>query len=389
MLRGTGLDETSRRRKRRLVENFRIAEAEWPEIVSASSLSSSDRSAAAFPTAEEYLCASTLSSSRAFRVDEEHGEGLLPLVDMLNHKAALVPCHGADGESDGDSDDDNNNGDAEADEQERASSSATLLRDVTLRIPPAACDVDDDAAAADDEDAEEDAAYVITVRGVNAGEEVCHTYGELGNWDLMAGYGFTMADNAFDTALLPWRCVEAAAASHYGARVLRCRLRELRESGHWGSRSDSLGHGVIDTPFVFDRRGACPPELRVLLHLLLDSSPMAKARREARALEGRMDAASRKVVVAAIQLHMCEYAKPDEGLGRAAPKRQRLVGGTGASVKALHASRLVESELSIWAAACNGGSRPELDGAEARAAEAGAAARKQRLNLECDAHGDT
>ena len=79
MLRGSGLDETSRRRKRRLVDNFRIAEAEWPSLSAAT----------AFPSVQEYLAASTLSSSRAFRVDNQHGEGLLPLVDMLNHKASL------------------------------------------------------------------------------------------------------------------------------------------------------------------------------------------------------------------------------------------------------------------------------------------------------------
>ena len=38
---------------------------------------------------------------------------------------------------------------------------------------------------------DDDEAYVVAVRDVVAGEEICHTYGELGNWDLLAGYGFT------------------------------------------------------------------------------------------------------------------------------------------------------------------------------------------------------
>ncbi|EOD38222.1 hypothetical protein EMIHUDRAFT_200755 [Emiliania huxleyi CCMP1516] len=85
MLAGTGLDETSQRRKRRLLENYRSAVEEW-------------EGAAPLPSSEEYLRACTLSSSRAFLVDGEHGEGL----------------------------------------------------------------------------------------------EVCHTYGPLGNWELLAGYGFAL-----------------------------------------------------------------------------------------------------------------------------------------------------------------------------------------------------
>ena len=80
-LTGTGLDGVSRRRRRRLLSNYHAAVAEWPR-------------ATPLPSADEYLAASTLSSSRAFRVDEVHGEGLLPLCDLLNHKAALVPGHG-------------------------------------------------------------------------------------------------------------------------------------------------------------------------------------------------------------------------------------------------------------------------------------------------------
>ena len=80
-LAGTGLDGVSRRRRRRLLDNYNVAVAEWP-------------GATLLPSAEEYLAASTLSSSRAFRVDEVHGEGLLPLCDLLNHKAAS-PSHTA------------------------------------------------------------------------------------------------------------------------------------------------------------------------------------------------------------------------------------------------------------------------------------------------------
>lgn len=41
---------------------------------------------------QEYLQASSLASSRAFYVDEHHGECLVPLADLFNHKAALLPA---------------------------------------------------------------------------------------------------------------------------------------------------------------------------------------------------------------------------------------------------------------------------------------------------------
>ena len=38
-----------------------------------------------------YLQAASLTSSRAFYVDDFHGEALVPLADLFNHKAALLP----------------------------------------------------------------------------------------------------------------------------------------------------------------------------------------------------------------------------------------------------------------------------------------------------------
>ena len=57
---------------------------------------------------------------------------------------------------------------------------------------------------------------------------MCHTYGALGNWELLAGYGFTLAANPFDTATLPWSALVGAAEEELGARAARRRLWELR-----------------------------------------------------------------------------------------------------------------------------------------------------------------
>ena len=121
-----------------------------------------------------------------------------------------------------------------------------------------------------------------------------------------------MSNNPFDTALLPWRSVEAAAGSLYGERVLRSRIGGLR-IGQWESPSTSLGHSILDTPFVFDRRGvSCG--LKTLLYVLrlFDSKTakvhkIARSRHEASALTWRMDDGSQKILLNAVQLHMNGY----------------------------------------------------------------------------------
>ena len=94
LLGGTGLEiEARTRRSSLLAEHRRIDHA-------LASIGHDARSAhelalalavRAAVGAREYLHAASLTSSRAFYVDEQHGEALVPFADLLNHKAALVP----------------------------------------------------------------------------------------------------------------------------------------------------------------------------------------------------------------------------------------------------------------------------------------------------------
>ena len=216
--------------------------------------------------------ATTLASSRAFDVDEEHGEGLVPLIDMLNHKAALVPhpCK-EDGKEEGEEEGGaggREKGEEFGDEESEKSGEGQVefQRDCCLRISPTVCsggesesedeeeqgeqwgagerggeedteggddegdDSDDDGDGDEDEDDgdgegnEEDVAVVTTLAAMAAGQEICHTYGELGNWELLAGYGFTLPHNPFDTSALEWHHVGRAAEIILGGRPARQRL---------------------------------------------------------------------------------------------------------------------------------------------------------------------
>ena len=306
-LAGTGLDATSRRRRARLAANYRAAAAEWAD--------------GELPPLDAVLRASTLVSSRAFDVDSAHGVGLLPLIDALNHKPALAPAHGGEASDDDDSDDD------DVDD--------ALRRDCAIRIPPA--EESDD----DDDDEEDDCALIETLRPLRAGEELCLTYGNYGNYELLAGYGFTLDDNPFETALLCWEHVVAAAEAVLGARAARRRLAELRAEGA----------AAVGRPFVFDRRATAPPELVGLLRRLAD------------------DAKSRDAILKrAVKAQVAGY-----GSAVAGQKRRRTDDGDAAA----HAARLVRGELEIWEAAAAGGR--VLEDREAEAAEAANAARRLRV----------
>ena len=71
-------------------------------------------------TFENFRAASTLMSSRAFFVDEHHGEAMVPVADAFNHKAAIVALGGYDAaeeDSDG-SEEEIEGGDEDEEEEE-------------------------------------------------------------------------------------------------------------------------------------------------------------------------------------------------------------------------------------------------------------------------------
>ena len=336
LLKGTGLDESSRRRKRRLTDNYQSAAEEWA-------------GSTPLPSLEEYLHASTLASSRAFDVDGLHGEGLLPLCDMLNHKAALVPRRGAD----------------DADQVEEGG--GRLLRDLTLHIPPAP---GDDEEVEEEEEGDE-AGLVCTARALRAGDEVCHTYGCLGNWELLSGYGFTLEDNPFDTAVLDWRHVVHAAEVVLGGRRARRCLAALRQKDVRAFKS----------PLVFDRRGIPPPMLSTQLKELGREAladrvfPDGDLRLHTNATE-----LSELMLAHAVAAQIQTYHSDQDEAPPPSKRRRKVEGGAtglGFAARRMHASRLVRGEIAIWRTVLQGGC--ELDGRDLTAAQAGAAARRARL----------
>ena len=52
------------------------------------------------PTEEDFAAAASVVASRAFRVDDRHGDGMVPVADLFNHRtdAEHVRIYGEDEE---------------------------------------------------------------------------------------------------------------------------------------------------------------------------------------------------------------------------------------------------------------------------------------------------
>ena len=66
-------------------------------------------------------------------------------------------------------------------------------------------------------------------RPLRPGAEVHNTYGELGNSELVAKYGFALRDNPLSSVRLDKEALLAAAGHVLGSRELRARSRFLRD----------------------------------------------------------------------------------------------------------------------------------------------------------------
>jgi len=171
----------------------------------------------------EFLAAQYWIESRAFKIDDALGEGLVPLADLFNHKAAVLPRNG------------------EVKRGHRQGSRAQALDIAVKHSGPRAAGIS-----------------IVTVSHISCGQEIFNCYGELGNARLLANYGFICADNPHDAIVFrPATLVRAAVSLGMGThREVRARL--LRRLAPWRfvsapairrevNRSDDDGEHELDS----------------------------------------------------------------------------------------------------------------------------------------------
>ncbi|KAI9096521.1 hypothetical protein DFS34DRAFT_594432 [Phlyctochytrium arcticum] len=203
-------------------------------------------------TFEKFLDASSLVSSRSFEVDYYHGEAMVPLADIFNHKSGAENVHfealaevcttcGASGpcwctllDSDeeweevsefDDIDDENEMEESGNDDESDCGSAPPSLYDPDDWVQDAEerskLLMLDDTPLADVQDLID----MTVVRPCKAGQEVFNTYGERSNMQLLHRYGFAELNNVHDSVDIDYDDIFAAISG----RLTNERLAERRE----------------------------------------------------------------------------------------------------------------------------------------------------------------
>lgn len=202
------------------------------------------------PSWEEFLEAVSLASSRAFRVDESHGEGMVPLADLFNNAVDGEHVHVEDADADDDQggdenqqdeheeeeEEDDDNGDENgshedelrnAEQSDAAEASYVLIDDESEEEAVTdGGDEEEEEEEEDDDDDESDNPHhgcagcaeraqgrrgmltVTLVRQVEAGNEVFNTFDKQGNAALLHKYGYC------DTLASKYTGLHHASSSH-------------------------------------------------------------------------------------------------------------------------------------------------------------------------------
>ncbi|XP_074311658.1 ribosomal lysine N-methyltransferase 3 [Silene latifolia] len=211
---------------------------------------------------EDYFAAKSLVASRSFQIDDYHGEGMVPLADLFNHKTGAEDVHFTSVESDdsddeGLSDDDNSNGDELTtqtfltEEDESMTNGIDHSSSVGPESQPQ--DVTDNPLVLE----------MVLVKDVKADAEVFNTYGSVGNAALLHRYGFTELDNPYDIVNIDMELVVKWSLTLVTSRQSRARISLWRKLSYSGCISQNSEY------FEISPDGEPQLELLILLYLIL------------------------------------------------------------------------------------------------------------------------
>ncbi|KAJ3313692.1 hypothetical protein HDV04_001702 [Boothiomyces sp. JEL0838] len=153
---------------------------------------------AKFMTLERWMNATSLVTSRAFQVDEFHGESLVPLADLFNHKTGAEHVH-FEGVGDvcptcGSSDGCDCEGE-EWEDDEEVPELDTIEEDGDEA--PELADMEEAPELDEETPMDNEILEMVTVRAAKRGEELFNTYGDHSNSSLLRLYGFVDQENEF------------------------------------------------------------------------------------------------------------------------------------------------------------------------------------------------
>jgi hypothetical protein len=166
-----------------------------------------------------FMQAASLVASRAFAVDEEHGDGMVPLADVFNHKASVVQLsadYGIHGVSSSSSEDSDTSADGVPDDaqslqnSEESGKSLESEDESDVQLPVILDQTEVEYCGLSEangitlklhiaiiDDTKNDSLQIIASTPVRQNFEIFNTYGELGNAELVKKYGFCLPENPF------------------------------------------------------------------------------------------------------------------------------------------------------------------------------------------------
>ncbi|EFA82146.1 hypothetical protein PPL_04566 [Heterostelium album PN500] len=215
---------------------------------------------------DNFKRASCLVSSRAFNIDTYHGDSMVPLADIFNHRTGRENVHIESDENDdlcskcgssssckhrkrsreddhhhhGHKHDENCNHDHEEDEEDEEED-------------------DDEQVQVDDLDylanikVPKDSLFIRVVREVSKGCEVYNTYGDHDNSLLLSKYGFVELDNPCDLVRVEPDLIDRVLESHSGLEpaeikdrlAFYCQLFEAESRDHHAFESSGAADDAL------------------------------------------------------------------------------------------------------------------------------------------------
>ncbi|KAJ3320412.1 hypothetical protein HDV06_005335 [Boothiomyces sp. JEL0866] len=199
-----------------------------------------------FMTLERWMNATSLVTSRAFQVDEFHGESLVPLADLFNHKTGAEHVHFEGvgdvcptcGASDG--------CDCEGEEWEDEASELDAIEEMDEDgdEAPELAEAEDIPELDEETPMDNDILEMVTVRPAKKGDELFNTYGDHSNSSLLRLYGFVDQENEFSCVRIDRKDV-LEQFKEIDSERLEDRL------GFW----DQVGKDIVDQLGSLDESG--------------------------------------------------------------------------------------------------------------------------------------
>lgn len=199
---GTGVDVVSRRMRKNLREAFR--EFVRPLILERALDFGVPQSVADNLQEDQFFLAFAWVTSRAFEVDKFHGNSLVPIADMFNHKTDGEHVHIEGASNSEESDESESSWGIENPEDDGMIGMPKTLPDSDTHRRHNGRDHDGFAVdrLQDDKDESDNNLRIVCVRDVEANEEIFNTFGQKTSAILYLNYGFTEESNSYETALV-------------------------------------------------------------------------------------------------------------------------------------------------------------------------------------------